>query len=263
MMGLPVTATLLPVTWFILTRITSPVSYYKLRGWSRILDTELSNLGPMSSVEKRVALVFCCTAVLWIVMPFIDDHLPFDLDDAAIGLLGGTAMFIIPRGDDKEGALLGWHETKSLPWGVLILIGGGLSIAKAMEVSGIADFLGSSMEGLKGSPELLIIIIIVCIVMIISHLMSNTATASTLLPALGSLAGSLGRERLSLTVPGALAASAVFMMPQATPPNAIVYASGRVTVSEMSRIGLVINVVSMVIISLLSFALVKPVFPDA
>lgn len=262
MLGLPVSAVLLLLTWIILTKFTSPVSHQHLDGWQEIIDLEVRNLGPFTEVEKRVSIIFCCTAILWIIFPFIEDELPFELSDAAIGLLGGTTMFLVPRGDNKPGMLLSWKQTQNLPWGVLILIGGGLSIAQAMDVSGISDFLGSSLRGLDGAPTLLIIIIVCCIMMLISHLMSNTATASTLLPAIGSLAKSIDVNVLQLTVPAALAASAVFMMPQATPPNAIVYASGRVTVAEMSKNGIAINLMAMIVISLMCFGLVKPIFPD-
>lgn len=255
--GLPLVVVALPVMYWVLTWVY-PVELEHLPGGEEIIGEEREQLGPISTAEIRVALIFGCTAVLWITRPLLSAVVP-GLSDAGIAIGAGLTLFLVPAGTEKR-ALLTWDEAEDLPWGVLILFGGGLSLANAIDETGLAAWIGNGVEALEGWPILLVVVSAVALVVFLTEITSNTATTAAFLPILGAVAIGLGENPLLLAIPAALAASCAFMLPVATPPNAIVYGSGLFSIPQMSRVGLWLNLLFIVIVPLLAYALLGVAF---
>jgi len=175
-------------------------------------------------------------------------------------MLAALALFVVPAGEGERRALLDWGAARRLPWGVLLLFGGGLSLAAAIRDTGLADWIGGHLQGLAGLPSPLVVLAVCAVIVLLTELTSNTATTAAFLPVLASLAGALGLEPLTLLVPATLAASCAFMLPVATPPNAIVYGSDLVTVPQMARAGAWLNLLFLLLVGLGVAALVPLVF---
>jgi solute carrier family 13 (sodium-dependent dicarboxylate transporter), member 2/3/5 len=239
LLGVPLVLVGLPLCYLLLTRIAFPIGTGELPGGRELLDREARALGPMSRAEKRVAAVFACTAVAWVARPVLTEHIAglSGLSDAGIAMTAALVLFLSPSGAPGGRRLLDWKLARDTPWGVLILFGGGLSLAGAVEASNLGGWLGTSVGGLSSLPLPVLVLAIVTAVILLTELTSNTATAATFLPVLGGVAIGLGRDPLLLAVPAALAASGAFMLPVATPPNAIVYGSGVVRMTDMVRAG--------------------------
>lgn len=247
--ALPLSAVLLAACWLVLCRWAFPVPAAPVDGIADLLAERRAALGPMRGAERRVAAIFAAVALAWVLRPALVAVLPgLHLTDAAIAVLGGLALFAIPADRASRRPLLDWDDTLHLPWGVLILVGGGLSLGEAIGASGLSAHLTGLMQGLTGAPEWLLVGAVATAAMALSHVTSNTATAATLVPLAGALAISLGLSPLLLTLPVALAASCAFMLPVATPPNAIVFGSGRVSVPEMVRAGWRLSLISLALI---------------
>ncbi len=261
LVGLPMVAVLLPTAWLILAKLAYPVGNRPIAGAERVIATATQVLGPLSRPERRVAAVFAVTASLWMLRPLISKALPWlPLSDPAIALAGAIAMFIVPSGRTPGEALLDWDHAKALPWGVLILFGGGLSLAASIDGSGLAKWLGAAMTGAADWPLLAVVLVFTALVVFLTEISSNTATAAVFLPLSGGFAVSIAVDPSLVLVPVALAASCAFMMPVATPPNAIVFSGGYLTVAQMVRAGLVLNLVAIVAIIALTSLLVPLVF---
>jgi len=255
--GLPVVFVMLPLSWLLLTRVTCPVARRPIPGAEKIIKAELKALGPMSIEEKRVAAVFALTALSWVFRPLISNIVPgIGLTDSGIALIGALSLFIIPSNQEDGSCLMTWPKAVTLPWGVLLLFGGGLSLAGAISKSGLADVIGGSLTGLAGFPILILIAAVTALIVFLTEITSNTATTAVFLPIVATVAASTGIAPLELLVPVALAASCAFMMPVATPPNAIVFASDRLTVGQMARAGFLLNIIAIVVIVLITWALV-------
>jgi sodium-dependent dicarboxylate transporter 2/3/5 len=216
---------------------------------------ELRAMGPMSPQERAVSAVFGLTAALWVARPLVARVVP-GISDTGIALVGGLLLFLIPADWRRGRFLLSWSDTRDVPWGVLLLFGGGLSLAGAVDATGLAGWIGGRLEGVGGLPTLAIVLAVVTTVILLTELTSNTATTATFLPVVASLAAALGLAPLLLLLPTTLAASCAFMMPVATPPNAIVYGSGRVTVPQMVRAGVWLNLMFVGLLTLAAFTLV-------
>jgi sodium-dependent dicarboxylate transporter 2/3/5 len=213
----------------------------------------------MSRAEKTVAVVFALTAVAWIGRPLLAGLIP-GLSDAGIAMAGGLALFLIPV-DYRRGVFaLSWNWAKRLPWGVLILFGGGLSLAGAIDRTGLNSWIGESAAGVAHWPVVAFVLLVTAFIVFLTELTSNTATAAAFLPILGSVAIQAGWDPLVLTVPAAISASCAFMLPVATPPNAIVYGSGRVTVPQMARAGIWLNILMIGVVTGAAMLLVPVVF---
>lgn len=252
MMGVPLVIFSLPIAYLILTRISFPLKLTELPGGSSIINSELANLGPMTNPETKVSIVFILTAALWITRPLISDLVP-GITDAGIAMAAAFSMFLIPV-DLKKGAfLLSWKQAQALPWGILILFGGGLSLANAITLTGLSEWIGEGVGGLAGWPTVLLIFAVVGLVIMLTELTSNTATAATFLPILASVAIGAGQSPLYFVIPAALAASCAFMMPVATPPNAIVYSSDLFTIPQMAKTGMWLNFIFVFILTLFSY----------
>jgi len=259
LVGLPVTVVMLFACWILLTRFLHPVSTRELPGAREKLRKTLADMGPASIMEKRVAVVFAVTAISWIARPVLNDALPaLQLSDTSIAIGGALLLFLVPTG--HGGALLSWEYAERLPWGVLLLFGGGLSLAAAVSDSGLAQWIGDSLTGLSSWPVLLIVVVVTLLIIFLTELTSNIATAATFLPLVAAIATALGQPPLLLAIPAAVAASYAFMMPVATPPNAIVYSSGAISMAEMVRAGLYLNLIGAFAIVAIVYLLMNAVF---
>jgi sodium-dependent dicarboxylate transporter 2/3/5 len=231
----------------------------ELPGARTAIRDALAKMGPPSVAEKRVAIVFGATATLWIARPLLSRWLPeLQLSDTTIAIAAALALFVIPSG--RGDFLLTWRYAERLPWGVLLLFGGGLSLAAAVADSGLADWIGASLSGLDAWPVLALVLVVTVLIILLTELTSNIATTATFLPVVAALAVSLGQNPLLLAIPAVLAASCAFMLPVATPPNAIVFGSGHLTIPQMVRAGIWLNVVGVLVIVTLVYLLIDPVF---
>ncbi len=248
--GLPLVAIFLPLAWLLLTRVLHPLSPSPIAGVGALIEKERHGLGSMGRGEKVTLVVFVLTATAWVLRPL----LPFGITDTTIALAAGTILFLIPVDLRKPRFVMDFRSAARVPWGILLLFGGGLSLAAALDGTGVAAYLGVLMSGLGGLPIVVVVVTVTALVIFLTELTSNTATAATLIPILASIAPGLGMEPMTLAVPATLAASCAFMMPVATPPNAIVFGSGRVTIRQMTRAGLWLNLAGIAIIGLVTFA---------
>ncbi|MCL7968740.1 MAG: DASS family sodium-coupled anion symporter [marine benthic group bacterium] len=259
LLGVPLALVGLPLAWLILTRFVFPVPFEEIPGGAELIQSRRQALGPMRSPEKRVAAVFALTALAWMTRPLLQDWIP-GLSDAGIAIGAALLLFLIPSGEPGGGRLLTWRQAEATPWGVLVLFGGGLSLAAAIGRTGLGDWLGGRMETITHWPLVLLVAAVVATVILLTELTSNTATAATFLPVLGAVALAIGQDPLVLAVPAALAASGAFMLPVATPPNAIVYGSGAVEMTDMVRAGVWINLLFTLLITAASRVFVPVVF---
>lgn len=260
LVGLPVTAVMLPLCWLALTRLVYPVSF-KTSGATRdLLKNMKHDLGPASSAEWRIAIVFACVVLGWMTRPWLTKYLPIEgWSDPGIVMTAAFVLFLLPSGGKNTLRLLNWKQTRDLPWEILILFGGGLSLAAAVSDTGLAHWLGASLVPLGTYGIAAIVVGAVVLVIFLTELTSNLATTATILPVLAALALELGVSPVMLTVPVALAASCAFMLPVATPPNAIVYGSGLFTIPQMAKAGLVMNLIGIVLLSLVALFLAPAV----
>ena len=254
--GLPLTAAMLPLAWLALTRVVFRVEF-RTGGEGRAeLARMREEMGPMTVPEKRVAVVFAIMALAWVFRPLLIKIPALSgLDDSGIAMAGAVAMFLVPSTDPEDPMLMRWRYTEKLPWGVLLLFGGGLSLARAVTETGLAQWLGTDLQAIGMLPMAAIVVIVAGMIIFLTELTSNTATTATFLPVVGAIAIEAGFDPVLLTVPVALAASCAFMLPVATPPNAIVFGSGLLTIPKMARAGMVLNVFSIVLVSLVALYL--------
>jgi solute carrier family 13 (sodium-dependent dicarboxylate transporter), member 2/3/5 len=252
MVGIPLVAVFLPIAWFLLTFVLFRPDVER-SGLDRLLD-DVGPSGRMQRAEWVVLVVFTMTALAWVFRPLLEDvsvlgGRPFaGLSDAGIAVIAGVVLFIAPSGRGEGERVLDWETARQLPWGILLLFGGGLSLAAAIAATGVDDFLGLQVEGLDVHPVILIMVVSAGVVFL-TEMTSNTATAAALVPIVAAVAPGLGIHPLALAIPVAVAASLAFMLPVATPPNAIVFGSGFVAMPDMMRMGLRLNVVSIAIIT--------------
>jgi solute carrier family 13 (sodium-dependent dicarboxylate transporter), member 2/3/5 len=258
MLGLPIVVTFLLLAWLLITRVMFRFDLAEVPGGREMIDGEIAALGPMSQGEKTVLAVFCAAAFCWIVpgllsnIGSVGEQLPWldAFDDTVIAISAGVLLFILPG--DRDGTMtLEWDDAEEgLPWGVLLLFGGGLSLAAAVASTGLDEWFGQQVTGLGALPIVLLIAAVVTIVLLLTEVTSNTATAATFIPVLGGVAIGIGVDPMTLLIPAALAATCAFMLPVGTPPNAIVFGTGAVKITEMARGGAVLNVVGIMLITL-------------
>ncbi|WP_130011664.1 SLC13 family permease [Serinicoccus sediminis] len=258
LLGVPIVVVFIGLAWLLITRLMFRFQLQEIPGGRELINSEIDELGPMSQGEKVVLTVFCGAAFLWIVpgllfnIPALAEAAPWlgELDDTAIAIGAGLALFLIPG--DREGRMaLEWDDAEEgLPWGVLLLFGGGLSLAAAVAGTGLDEWFGTQVTGLGALPIVLLLAAVVTIVLFLTEVTSNTATAATFIPVLGGVAVGIGVDPITLLIPAALAATCAFMLPVGTPPNAIVFGTGAVKIQEMARGGIVLNVVGVLLITL-------------
>ena len=256
LVGVPIALVMLVAVWVLLTRVLFRPEIKEIPGGSELIRSELHKLGPMSAGETRVLIIFVLAAVSWVTIPLISEYMlglddPF-ISDAGIAMVVGLLLFLLPGGAKPGVRLLDWEYAAKLPWGVLLLFGGGLALSGQFGASGLSDWLGTQMEGLAGIPVWVLVMIAAGGVLFLTEMTSNTATAATFLPVASGVAMGTGVDPLVLAAPVALAATCAFMLPVATPPNAIAYGSGYVTIGQMVRGGFWLNILSLVTITLVS-----------
>ena len=261
--GVPAALLLVPLAWFVLTR-GLPLHYSDQRGngeggaQAEIKD-HLNALGRISTPEARVAMVFGLIAFLWVFRLPIQNNLAgipglgwvTYMNDMGIAAFGAVLMFLVPSGGGEKRALLTWDEAEKLPWGVLLLFGGGISLGNAVKSTGLSEWLGGMLAGLQGAPTIVIILVVVALVVYLTEVTSNVATMTTLAPVLGAFAIGVGAPPEAFLGPAAVAASCAFMLPVATAPNAIVYGSKHIYMKDMIQAGFWINLGAVVIITLI------------
>ena len=261
MVGIPFVFLTLPLAYLVLTKFAFPIRVQEIPGGKDLIYNELDKIGSITRPEKTVAIIFSLTAFLWIFRPLIQDYLLPGLSDTGIALFGAMLLFAIPSGAGGGDKVMNWEWGRKLPWGVLLLFGGGLSLAAAISRTGLAGWIGSSLSTLSFLPLIVLIALAVLLVIFMTELASNSATAAAFLPILGAVAVSgLAQNPLLLIVPATIAASCAFMLPAATPPNAIVYGSERIRIQEMVRGGFLLNILYIILVTAAVYALVLPVF---
>ena len=256
--GFPITIVLTIISWLFLTRIGFPLGNARLMDGKEIIRTKLSEAGAMSKGEKITSIVFFSVALAWIIRSFVLEKLIPGIDDTIIAMAGGVALFLLPDGTKTGKRLVTWEDSVKLPWGIILLFGGGLALAQAFETSGLAQWIGTNLTGLSGLGIFLMILIVVAIVNFLTEFTSNLAAVTMILPVLAPVAVSAGIHPFMLMVAATLAASAGFMMPAGTPPNAIAFGSGYLSIWDMVKNGFWLNLVSVFIISLVVYFLLAP-----
>jgi sodium-dependent dicarboxylate transporter 2/3/5 len=241
--GIPVVIVMLPLAWIMLTKIIFPARNLKLGDAGSVIKTELSALGPMSKGEKAVAVVFLYAALGWILRKQLVAWTGLPINDTSIALLAAMALFAWPISREKGHFAVDWEAARHMPWGVLILFGGGLALATGFKVTGLAVWIGQGVSGFEVSTWALVFIVLTAIVYL-TEITSNTATTATFLPILGAVAVGLGVDPQMLVIPVALAASMAFMMPVATPPNAIVFSYEDLHLGDMVKAGFWLNIIA-------------------
>jgi solute carrier family 13 (sodium-dependent dicarboxylate transporter), member 2/3/5 len=243
----PIVVILLFAVWYYLVNIAFPIKFKDLPGGKGVIKEEAKNLGKITFEEKAVLVIFLFTAFMWISRTFLWEDIIPGISDTMIAIFAGVLFFLIPAKNAK-GKLLSWDVSKELPWGILLLFGGGLAIAAGFKESGLAAWIGEQLNGLAGMNLIVIIIIITTLVLFLTEITSNTATATMILPILASLAAAMEVHPFALMVPAAMAATYAFMLPVGTPPNAIIFATEKITIGEMVKAGFWANMFAVVLI---------------
>jgi len=266
--GLPVSIVLLFVCWVYLGFFAFSLKGLEMPGGKKVIETQIKELGKMSKEEKSVAIIFILTAIAWICRSFLLSEFIPAIDDTIIALIAGIAMFVVPSQRKGEG-LLKWEDAVQLPWGVLLLFGGGIALAIGFDTSGLAEWIGNQLTALNGAPLFILVLIIVASVNFLTEITSNLATTTILLPVLAALAVVNDVHPYLLLVAATVAASCAFMLPVATPPNALVFGSGYVKMSDMIRTGIWLNLLSIILLTLIVYFLLPALwdfdingFPD-
>ena len=257
LIGFPVALLLLFSLYFVLIKLF-PNNIDSNDEMRMLIKNELSALGPMTVPEKRVLYIFITTALLWIFRDLINKFGVVKLDDNMIAVFGGLLMFIVPagKGAKQNERILVWSDTSKMAWGILLLFGGGITLAAALEKAGLIQMLGVWLSGFSGSSVVFLVIAITIISLFISEVMSNVAQVIVFAPVVTGIATATGVDPYMLGIPMTLAASCASMMPMGTPPNAIVFSTGHLKLSEMMKAGLIMNLISIVLIILSGLFLV-------
>ena len=257
MIGVPIVFVATPLAWLLLTRVV-----FKVRSDEVVIDpttltAERAALGPMSRAEKFVGVVGALTAIAWMAQPVIARLIPA-VSEAGISVACALVLLTVPI-DGKGTRAITWDEAERIPWGVLVLFGGGLSLAAAIQEGGLATWIGDSVTGLRSVHPFLLVLLVTAVITFLTEFTSNTATAAAFLPIASSLAVGAEMSPLVMSMAAGLAASNGFMMPVGTPPNAIVFASGKLTIPEMAKAGFLIDVLFIILLTLAAYFLVTPV----
>ena len=261
--GVPLAVVMLALTWVLLVRVLHPLpATAQGPGAGKAIQAERAGLGPLSRGEKVVGTVFALTALGWLVrepkrfgaveIPGLQSYFPM-ISDSVIAMAGAILLFLIPVSVSERTFALNWEWAAKVPWGVLILFGGGLSLAAGFEVSGLAEWIGSQVLFLEGVPFILVLAAVAGLFVLLTELTSNTATATMGMPVMVGVALGLGVDPLVLMAAAAMASSMAFMLPVATPPNAIVFGSGRITIQQMTRAGVWLNLLSITLVTLTAY----------
>jgi sodium-dependent dicarboxylate transporter 2/3/5 len=252
----PIALVLLAMLYFVMTKWLYPNRLKSDPSTRAVIKQKIEELGPMKVAEKRVLVIFGITALLWITKDLINATGLIKLDDTIIAIIGATALFIAPSGLDDKSRILEWKDTTRMAWGILILFGGGIALAGALEKAGLIEDLGQWLAGFGGSGGFVLVLMIAILSIFISEVMSNIAQVIVFSPVMAGIADALHMNPLLLGLPMTLAASCASMMPMGTPPNAIVFASGYIKLGQMVKTGFVMNIISVILIALFCYYIV-------
>ncbi|MBN6206684.1 DASS family sodium-coupled anion symporter [Ralstonia pickettii] len=259
MFGVPFAWIFIILTWLYLTKLAFPLKLKTLPGGRKIFDEEKRKLGKATYEEKAVFIIFVLTALAWITRTFILNKISPNIDDTLIAILAALMLFLIPAKSSKASHLMDWNAAVKLPWGILLLFGGGLAIAAGFTSSGLSEWIGAQLTGLQGVHILILILSVTALVTFLTEITSNTATATMMYPIMAALALAVDVHPFVLMIAASLAASCAFMLPVATPPNAVVFGSGYLRIPDMAKIGFFLNVISITLITITVYTLV-PLF---
>lgn len=272
LVGVPWALVMLAIAWLVLTKLVFRAEVSEIPGGAEMIRKELAALGSMTTPERRIALIFAAAIFFWVAVPFIAE-LPAvtaaapwlgSIDDAQVAIAAAIACFIVPahrRGeDDTQAALLQWASAKEIPWGLLLLFGGGLSLSAMFTATGFSKWLGGQVSGLSGVPAWVILLVVVIMGLALTELTSNTATAAAFFPIFGAVAMGLGMDPVFMTIAVTLAVCSAYMLPVATPSNAVAFGSGGVSIKQMVRAGVWLNIISIGLIMLTMHTVVPLVF---
>jgi sodium-dependent dicarboxylate transporter 2/3/5 len=250
--GLPIAVPLLVIAWLYLTKFAFKFKQKEFPGGKEEINRLLVLIGPMKREEKLVSAIFVLTAFCWITRSFIlQEFFPF-IDDTIIAMTAGILLFIVPASDFKK-RLITWKDAVKLPWGIILLFGGGMALAAGFQITGLASWLGAQMSIFQGLSLLLLVFVIITLVNFFTEFTSNLATTAMLLPILAPIAISLNINPYMLMVACTIAASCAFMMPVATPPNAVVFGSGYLRIPDMIKSGIWMNIISIIFLTLMVY----------
>lgn len=252
--GLPVATILLIIAWLYLTRVAYPLRQGIFPGGKEEINRLIKELGPMKREEKTVLAIFVLTAFCWISRSFLLQQFIPNIDDTIIAIVAALVLFILPT-RDKTRSLIKWEEAVQIPWGIILLFGGGMAIAKGFETTGLASYLGSQMTFFEGLPLLVLLLLVITCINFLTEITSNLATTAMMLPVLAPLALTLNINPFLLMVACTSAASCAFMLPVATPPNAVVFGSGYLRIPDMVRTGFLMNIISILIMTVVIYFL--------
>lgn len=256
LIGFPLAVAFVFIAWFLMTRLLYRFELPNIPGGREMIDEQIRQLGLLSQGERMVLTVFLGAAFFWIVpgllasIPAVSAAIPWigSFDDTGVAIAAGILLFILP-GRGRTQMVLDWKDAEEgLPWGVLLLFGGGLSLASAVGATGLDAWFGQQVTGLGTLPIIGLVIAVTAIILLLTEVTSNTATAATFIPILGGVALGIGVDPFLLLIPATLAATCAFMLPVGTPPNAIVFGTGKVTIAQMARGGAVMNIVGVLLI---------------
>ncbi len=261
--GAPIAVVFLLIAWLLLTKVLFKPEISEIPGGAELIREERRKLGRISAGEVRVLSIFVLAALSWVFIPLIWQILDAGdppIGDAGIAMVIALLLFVLPAGASRGVRLLDWDAAVKLPWGVLLLFGGGLALSAQFSSSGLTDWIGEVTAGIGGLPVVLIVAIVAAGILFLTELTSNTATAATFLPVATAVAVGIGVDPMLLAIPVAIAATCAFMLPVATPPNAIAYGSGYVRIPQMAKAGLWLNLIGIVLITATTMSLAVWVF---
>lgn len=272
MVGVPLVLVFVPVTWLFLTRVVLPIRIKSLPGSSDVIDEELEKIGPMKKGELLVLIIFILTALLWIfrknidlgtfVIPGWSNALGISkyVNDATVAIFSAVLLFSIPVNLKEKNFLLDWDWAIKIPWGILLLFGGGIALAAGFKSTGLAAWIGSNLSLFSSVPLIVMIMITSFMLTFLTEVTSNTATSTIFMPILAATALAMGVHPFLLMIPATISASCAFMLPVATPPNAIIFGSGCVTIPQMAKVGVGLNFIGIIIVTAITYLVAIPVF---
>jgi sodium-dependent dicarboxylate transporter 2/3/5 len=270
LIGGPFVIVLLPIAWALITWALYPVRVKEIEGGRAFIEQEYRRLGPVQPGEWATFIVFLLTACAWMIRPILEKGImgpagetvipavaPW-INDGVIAIAAALMLFLVPVDLRQPAFVMDWRTASRLPWGILILFGGGLSLAAAVKANGVAEFIGSHAHALAGAPPIVLVIAVTTVIIFLTELTSNTATTATMVPILGAIAPGFDVHPYLLIIPATIGASCAFMLPVATPPNAMVFAAGCVTIPQMAKAGFWLNIAGIVVITAIAYAIVLP-----
>ena len=247
--GLPLSIVMLALVWVLITKILFPTGDLKLAKGKDVIEQELKKMGPITKEEIVVFVVFFLAAVLWILSPTLKKFIP-GINDTVIAMIATLLLFTIPSNWKKGVFILDWKTAVKIPWDIVILFGGGFAVAAGFSKTGLAKYIAEQLNGLKDMDMLIFVAIVTLLVIFLTEITSNTATATLLVPIMGASAIALGVHPFATIIPAVVAASFAFMLPVATPPNAVVFGSGAIKIKDMAAAGIWVNLLGTIIIVL-------------